>query len=133
MEGIEPKRPAADNATAENLKHLARLLDRGVPMSLKINGRRVKLPTDAGFAIDLERDPRSGCVKVDIRWSLPADEKSFPTLEAGVASDAKVAGDDAVVNGRRASEQHGKRDSAGSSAGRSSHIRLKALITAPTI
>ena len=113
MEGHEPKRPVADTTTAENLKHLASLIDRGVPLSLKINGRRVALPADARFAIDLEREPRSGCVEVDIRWSLPAA--------------------DGAVKGRKASAHDGSRNTAGQGAGRNPHIRLKALITAPTI
>lgn len=112
MEGYEPKRPAADTATTENLKHLARLIDEGAPLSLRINGRRVALPADSSFAVDLERDSRSGCVKVDIRWSLPAG---------------------GAGNGRQAPETRGGSSRPGHGAERASHIRLKALITSPNI
>lgn len=117
MEGHEPDRRRTDGATAENLKRLARFIDSGAPLDLKLNGRRVTLPADANLSIDLDRDPRSGCVEVDIRWSLPAN--------AGAASiSAKRDGaQEQAVDGRltQARRQTGPR------------IRLKALVSAPTI
>ena len=113
MEGFDPKPTSADDAAADNLKRLARMLDSGIPLNLKLNGRRVTLPADANLSIDLERDPRSGCVEVDIRWSLSADENG-----AGHS---------------KRSMQHGPADAETSNARRKSHIRLKALVTSPTI
>ena len=108
MEGMEPKRGAADVTTAENLKRLARMLDVGVPLSLRLNGRRVTLPDESSLSIDLERDARSGCVEVDIRWSLPSDR---------------------AVDGRPAEDRSNSVDQ---KCSRTPHIRLKALITAPS-
>lgn len=108
MEGIEPKRAGADVANAENLKRLARMLDAGVPLSLRLNGRRVTLPDEASLSIDLERDARSGCVEVDIRWSLPVDPAVDSRVDRGHSNN---------VDQKRS---------------RTPHIRLKALITAPS-
>ena len=132
MEGHEPTRNAADAKTAENLKHLASLIDRGVPLNLKVNGRRVALPADANFAIDLERDPRSGCVKVDLRWSLPAGETRPDPARSEAANDVNSAAAERA-NGRTAPARRGNPDTAGENARRGPHIRLKALITAPRI
>jgi hypothetical protein len=131
MEGFEPKRPAADPAAAENLKHLARLLDQGVPLNLKINGRRVAMPTDANFAIDLDRDPRSGCVEVDIRWSAQFDNEMGSGPQPGNAcapdcTSAKHESNEEPIKDRgtwwHTMERH-----------KGPHIRLKALITPPKI
>ena len=138
MEGFEPKRSAADPAAAENLKHLARLLDQGVPLNLKINGRRVAMPTDANFAINLDRDPRSGCVEVDIRWSAQFDNKAGSGIQDGNAGaipgnagapacmSAKHESNEEPIKNRRALWQTKERH-------KGPHIRLKALITAPKI
>jgi hypothetical protein len=140
MEGFEPKRSAADPAAAENLKHLARLLDQGVPLNLKINGRRVAMPTDANFAINLDRDPRSGCVEVDIRWTAQFEnEKS--SADAGTSPENAGAlpgnaGAPACMSAKHENNDGHLKDRkitrrAVSSGG--PHIRLKALITAPKI
>ena len=130
MEGYEPKRPAADTATTENLKHLAGLLDRGEPLSLKINGRRVALPADTRLAINLDRDPRSGCVEVDIRWVAQFDVEERPT---NAGRHPGNAGAPACMSAKH--ENNDERLTARRTKGKSNgpHIRLKALITAPTI
>lgn len=134
MEGFEPKRSAADPAAAENLKHLARLLDQGVPLNLKINGRRVAMPTDTNFAINLDRDPRSGCVEVDIRWTAQFENEKR-SVDAGASPgnagapacmSAKHENNEEPIKDRR-TEWHTKERHKGP------HIRLKALITAPKI
>ncbi len=148
MEGFEPKRTAADPAAAENLKHLARLLDQGVPLNLKINGRRVAMPTDANFAINLDRDPRSGCVEVDIRWTAQFEnEKRSADAGTSLENSGALPGNSGALLGNagapacmsakhesseepiknRRTQWHSKERHKGP------HIRLKALITAPKI
>ena len=137
MEGFEPKRPAADPVAAENLKHLARLIDQGVPLSQKINGRRVAMPAAAKLAINLDRDPRSGYVEVDIRWSAQFDNKEDAGPRAGNAgTSAGNAGAPACMSAKHEPDDgHQKvRDPSRPRATNAGpHIRLKALVTAPKI
>ena len=114
MEGFEPKRPGTDAATAENLKRLARMIDRGTPLDLRVNGRRVSLPAEAKVSVDLDRDPRSGRVQVDIRWSI---EGGNTTVRECVDRAPRHESTPAAANKRS----------------NGPHIRLKALVTAPTI
>ena len=114
MEGREPGRSGTDAATTENLNRLARLLSNGVPVNLKLNGRRISLPEDASLTIDLERDPETGCAEVDIRWS------------AGSLISRRLAD-------RDGDSEHGEnvRPERTRSTTPGPHIRLRAIIAAP--
>lgn len=108
MEGLEPNRKTADDATVEGLRRLADMLSAGVPLVLRLNGRRVRLPDDASPRLALRRDRRNGCVEVDVRWSHPQT-----SIENGERS-GRGAG-----SPRHSQMQPGP------------HIRLKALIAEP--
>ena len=98
MEGKEFERSSADGETVENLRRLANMLSMGVALELRVNGRRVRLPADSDFRVELDRDPGTGRVEVDIRWagdqrrSAPKQEKGTPgphiRLKALVAEPA---------------------------------------------
>ena len=98
MEGKEFERSSADGETVENLRRLANMLSMGVALELRVNGRRVRLPADSDLRVELDRDPGTGRVEVDIRWagdqrrSAPKQEKGTPgphiRLKALVAEPA---------------------------------------------
>lgn len=119
MEGHETKRPRTNAATAENLKRLARMLDSGSRLNLRINGRRVTLPADASLSLDLDRDPSTGCVEVDIRWST----SSLASERRGSVGEGQAVG----------LKRRERIDTERCDVVLGPRIRLKALVTAPTI